>query len=104
MGARPSNLALRLATAAVGVPIILGTNYFAPPLAFYIIVLGAALVGAQELFAMTHQHDRVSQWAGILLSAAASVIVFVRYDAPDALLAVLVGVPLCGLPGTLGCL
>ncbi|HXN30519.1 MAG TPA: phosphatidate cytidylyltransferase [Polyangiaceae bacterium] len=101
MGARPSNLALRLATAAVGVPIILGTNYFAPPWAFYIIVLGASLVGAQELFAMTHQHDRVSQWAGILLSAAASVIVFVRYDDPDALLAVLVGVPLGGLLVTL---
>ena len=101
MGARPSNLALRLATAAVGLPVILGTNYFAPPWAFYIIVLAASLVGAQELFAMTHQGDRVSQGAGILISAAASVVVYTRSDDPDAMLAVLVGVPLAGLLVTL---
>jgi phosphatidate cytidylyltransferase len=101
MGARPSNLAMRLATAAVGLPIILGTDYFAPPWAFYLIILGALLVGSHELFAMTHPTDRVSQWAGILLSAAASAVVFARYDDPDAVLAVLVGVPLTGLLVTL---
>jgi phosphatidate cytidylyltransferase len=101
MGAAPSNLAVRLATAAVGVPIILGTNYFAPAWAFYVIVLGASLVGAHELFAMTHQHDRASQWAGIVLSAAASLVVYSCYDDPDALIAVLVGVPLGGLLVTL---
>jgi phosphatidate cytidylyltransferase len=101
MGAAPSNLAVRLATAAVGLPIILGTNYFGPPWAFYIIVLGASIVGARELFAMTHHNDRTSQGAGVLLSAAASVVVYLRYDDPDALLAVLVGVPLGGLLVTL---
>jgi phosphatidate cytidylyltransferase len=101
MGPAPSNLTVRLATAAVGLPVILGTDYFAPPWAFYLIVLGASLVGARELFAMTHPHDRTSQWVGIFLSAVASGIVYLRYDDGDALLAVLVGVPLSGLLVTL---
>jgi phosphatidate cytidylyltransferase len=101
MGAAPSNLALRLATAAVGVPLVVGMTYLAPPWAFYLVVLAASLVGAHELFAMTHQHDRVAQWAGVLLSAAASVVVYLRCGDPDALLAVLVGVPLVGLLITL---
>jgi phosphatidate cytidylyltransferase len=101
MGAAPSNLALRLATAVVGLPIILATAYFAPPWAFFVIVFGASVVGAHELFAMTHQNDRASQWAGVLVSAAASVVVYARYDDPDALLAVLVGAPLGGLLFTL---
>ena len=101
MGAAPSNLAVRLGTAAVGLPVILGTNYFAPPWAFYLIVLGASLVGARELFGMTHPHDRASQWIGIFLSGLASGVVYLRYDDADALLAVLVGVPLSGLLVTL---
>jgi hypothetical protein len=36
---------MRLATAAVGVPIILSLLYIAPPWAFYLLVLPAALVG-----------------------------------------------------------
>jgi phosphatidate cytidylyltransferase len=97
-----SNLALRLATAAVGLPVVLGIVYLAPPWAFYLVVLAASLVGVHELLAMTHPHDRVSQVAGIALSAAASVTVYLRYDDPRALLAVLVGLPLAGLVLTLG--
>lgn len=100
--AAASNLALRLATAAVGVPIILALVYAAPPWAFYLVVLAASLVGAHELLAMTHPGDRVSQLAGVVLSAAASVTVYLRYDDPRALLAVLAGLPLAGLLITLG--
>jgi phosphatidate cytidylyltransferase len=101
MAAKPSNLAVRLGTALVAVPVILALLYLAPPWAFYVLVLGVSLVGAQELFAMTHQSDRVAQAAGVVLSAAASVAVYLRPADPSALLVVLAGVPLAGLLFTL---
>jgi phosphatidate cytidylyltransferase len=91
-----SNLALRLATAGISVPVILGLLFLAPPWAFYLLVLGAALVGAHELFAMTHPKDRISQAIGVLLSLAASLTVYLYPDDSRSLLAVLVAVPVSG--------
>src|SRR5271156_2927590 len=91
-----SNLALRLATAGISVPIILGLLFGAPPWAFYLLVLGASLVGVHELLAMTHPKDRASQGLGVLISAAASLIVYLRPDDSRSLLAVLVVVPVSG--------
>jgi len=91
-----SNLALRLATAGISVPVILGLLFAAPPWAFYLLVLGAALVGVHELFAMTHPNDRLSQGLGVLSSAAASLAVYLRPDDSRSLLAVLVIVPVSG--------
>jgi len=90
----PSNLVLRLATAAVGLPVIIGLLYWAPPGAFYGLVLLASLVGVRELLAMTHPGDRLAQAVGIAIAAVASLTVYFRSDDPRALLAVLVGVPL----------
>jgi phosphatidate cytidylyltransferase len=101
MAAAPSNLAVRLATAGVGLPAILTLVYAAPPWAFYLLVLVTSLVGAHELFAMTHPQDRTAQWAGVLLSLGASLAVYLRNDDPRALLAVLVVLPLAGLLVTL---
>jgi phosphatidate cytidylyltransferase len=91
-----SNLILRLATAAVGVPVILGLLFAGPPWSFYVLVLAAALVGVTELLLMTHPKDRVSQAFGVLLSASSSVAVYARPNDPRVLLAVLVLVPLAG--------
>jgi phosphatidate cytidylyltransferase len=99
--AAPSNLAVRLATAGVGLPAILMLVYLGPPWAFYVLVLAVSLVGAHELFAMTHPLDPVAQWAGVALSLGASLTVYLRHDDPGALLAVLVVVPLAGLLITL---
>jgi phosphatidate cytidylyltransferase len=96
MAGGPSNLALRLATAAVAVPIILYSVFIAPPLFFYVIALCASLVGVHELLAMTHPTDRVSQVIGVVVSAIASVAVYFRYDDPRTLVTVLVAVPLMG--------
>jgi phosphatidate cytidylyltransferase len=101
MAGAPSNLAVRIATALVGLPLVLVLTYLAPPWAFYAVVLVASLVGAHELFAMTHPQDRASQWAGVLVSAAVSITVYLRHDDPRALTAVMVGVPLVGLVVTL---
>jgi phosphatidate cytidylyltransferase len=94
--AATSNLVMRFATAAVGVPIILSLIYIAPPWGFYLLVLAAALVGAQELFAMTHPGDRVSQAVGVLVSAAASGAVYCWSGDARVLVTVLVVVPLFG--------
>ena len=94
--AAASNLVMRFATAAVCVPIILSLVYIAPPWAFYLLVLGAALVGAQELFAMTHPCDRVSQGVGVVVSALASAAVYCWPGDVRVLLTVLAVVPLFG--------
>jgi len=94
--AAASNLGLRFATAGVGVPVILSLIYIAPPWAFYLLVLGAALIGSQELFAMTHPGDRVSQAVGVLVSACASAAVYCWSSDARVLVTVLVVVPVFG--------
>jgi phosphatidate cytidylyltransferase len=91
-----SNLALRFATAGIGVPVILSLLYVAPPWAFYLLVLGAGLVGARELFVMTHHGDRVSQAIGIGLSAVASVALYLYPQDPRVLVTLLVAIPVLG--------
>ena len=94
--AKAGNLTLRLATAVVGVPAILAPLYVAPRWAFFLLVFPAAIVGANELFSMTHEHDRVSRALGVLLSAVASLAVFFFHDDPRVLVTVGVGIPLLG--------
>jgi phosphatidate cytidylyltransferase len=94
--AKASNLTLRFATAGVGVPVILYLVFLAPPWAFYILVFLAGLVGTQEVLAMTHPGDRVSQAVGVLLGAVASAAIYFAGSDPRVLVAVLVTVPVLG--------
>src|SRR3954453_3613977 len=71
-----SNLAVRLATAAVGAPLIIALLYKGPPWGFYLLVLPATLIGAWELFNMTHPGDRVSQGMGALMTALTSLATY----------------------------
>jgi len=101
MPAPASNLVVRVATAAVGVPAILSLLYLAPPWAFYLLVFPAAMVGAWELFGMTHARDLGSRIFGVLLSAATSLAIFFFADDARVLVSVLLAVPLVGLLVTL---
>jgi phosphatidate cytidylyltransferase len=94
--AKASNLAIRLTTSAVAVPGILALIFIAPPWAFYLLVLAATLVGAAELFGMTHAGDRVSQVVGVLVTASASVAYFFFHDDARALSTLLVAIPILG--------
>jgi phosphatidate cytidylyltransferase len=96
MATRASNLALRLATAAVGLPIVIGVLYAAPPWGFYLIVLPAALVGVYELLAMTHPSDPVARGVGVVISLAASLAVYSQTTDSRVLLTVFLLVPLAG--------
>jgi phosphatidate cytidylyltransferase len=91
-----ANLAIRLATAGVGVPLILALIFVAPPWAFYLFALAAALVGVGELLAMTHPNDRITQGIGIAVAAAASLAVYVGYRDLRVVLTVLLVVPILG--------
>jgi phosphatidate cytidylyltransferase len=92
----PSNLAIRLLTAAFAVPAILALLYYGPPGAFYALAFPAAMIGCAELFAMTHPGDRVSQAIGVLISAVTSAVVYVFTSDPRVLVTVLLVVPLLG--------
>ncbi len=97
MAAPKSNLAIRLLTAAVGTPAILALLYLAPAWSFYLLVLPVTLIGASELFAMTHPGDRVAQGAGVVLSLLTSLTLY-RFglSEPRALVTLLVLVPALG--------
>ncbi len=69
-----SNLAIRLLTAAVGIPIILGILYAGPALAYFVLVGVAMLVAAVEFFGMSHPGDRLGQSLGAGLSLAVYVL------------------------------
>ncbi len=88
-----SNLLARVATAAVGAPIILALLYRAPPLAFYALVFPAALIGSYEFFTMTHPGDRPAQAAGVVLSAIASLAVYCGEADPRLPLSAFVAIP-----------
>jgi phosphatidate cytidylyltransferase len=87
---------MRLATAAVCVPIILGLLYPAPPWAFYLLVVAVALVGMREFFGMTHPGDKTSQGVGLVVSAVASAAIYLYGEDPRVVATVLVAVPLFG--------
>src|SRR5262249_38466268 len=96
MARQPSNLALRLGTAAVAVPLILLLLYRGPAWGFFLLVFPAAVIGSWELFAMTHAGDRVAQIAGVIVSAAASLVIYFFGHHVRAVYSVLTLVPLRG--------
>ena len=92
----PSNLFVRLATAVVAVPLILLLLYRGPPWGFYLLALPAALIGSQELFAMTHEGDRVSQAFGVAMSAGVSLALYFLGSDIRVVLAIVAIVPVAG--------
>ncbi len=64
----PTNLAVRIGTAAVLAPLVLAVLFFAEPWAWFCVIAFASGVGAAELFGMTHPGDRVSQAVGACLA------------------------------------
>lgn len=91
-----SNLAIRLLTAAVVAPALIGTLFFASPLAWYAIVFVASLVGASELFGMTHPNDAISRAAGVAMTGAVSLTLYFFGTRPPALLTLIAAVTIVG--------
>lgn len=92
-----SNLALRLITAAVAVPPLLLLLFRGPAWGFYLLVLLVALLGAFELFRMTHPGDVVSQGIGVAFTAAVSIALYLHPRDPRVLVSILVLLPTFGI-------
>ena len=63
-----SNFAVRLLTALVGIPIILGILYVAPPIGWFALCAAAMLIATWEFLSMTHHDDPMGRWLGMVLS------------------------------------
>jgi phosphatidate cytidylyltransferase len=70
------NLAIRLLTAAIASPVILGVLFFGPADAWFGLVLCTQLAAAFEVLGMTHPGDRVSQLVGVLLTGIVSAALY----------------------------
>jgi phosphatidate cytidylyltransferase len=92
-----SNLTIRVLTAVVAIPLLLALLFLAPAIAFYALVAAACLIGASELFAMTHPGDRISQALGILMTLAVSAGLYFFGRDPRAFLAILLVVAILGV-------
>lgn len=95
------NLATRVLTAFVAGPAILGLLFFAPPIAFYGLVLVATFVGATELFRMSHPEDGVARGIGTAICLAVSLALWFGGAQPLVLVGIVVGVPMLAMIVTL---
>lgn len=92
-----SNLTLRLLTAAVVVPPLLLLLFRGPAWGFYALVLLVAVLGAVELFRMTHPGDAVSQGIGVAFTAAVSLALYLHPHDSRVLITILLLVPTLGI-------
>ena len=91
-----ANLAVRIATAAVGAPAILLILYRAPHWGGFLLIFIATLIGAWELFGMTHQEDPQGRMIGVGLTGAVSAVFYWCSGYPKHYIAMRVVVPLLG--------
>ena len=92
-----SNLAIRLLTAAVVVPPLLGLLFKGPAWGFFALVLVATAVAASELFRMTHPDDLLARGIGIATALGACAVTYLCSNDPRALLGMVAVVTLVGL-------
>jgi phosphatidate cytidylyltransferase len=92
-----SNLATRLLTAGVVVPLMLLLLYVGPVWGWSALVLAATALSAAEFFHLSHPNDGVSRTAGILLTVAFSAGVYWGEDDPRVLVTLLALLPLVSL-------
>jgi phosphatidate cytidylyltransferase len=88
-----SNLAVRLATAAVGGPAILAILYFGAPEWWLAFVALAAAIGAAELFGMLCPNDLISRIFGVVMTEAVIGILWRFGLDPRALLTLIFVMP-----------
>jgi phosphatidate cytidylyltransferase len=92
-----SNLALRLATAAVVVPLLLALLFLAPAWGFFVLIAVASAICALEVFRMTHPGDLVSQVLGVLTTLGVASALYIAGGDARVLVTLLIGVPLLGM-------
>jgi phosphatidate cytidylyltransferase len=92
-----SNLAVRLVTAGIAVPLLLLILFKAPPFAFGLVAIVAAVLGSREVLRMTHPGDAVAQGIGVVQCAVVTTVIALAGDDERLVIAMLLGVPLFGM-------
>ncbi|HKO47159.1 MAG TPA: hypothetical protein VJV79_05520, partial [Polyangiaceae bacterium] len=80
-----SNLKVRLLTAAVVVPPLMWLLFLGPAWGFFVLVLVAAAISADELFRMTHPGDGIARAIGVLTTLAVAVSLYLFGSDPRVL-------------------
>lgn len=91
-----SNLAQRLATAVVAIPVLVWLLFPGPAWAFYVLALLVTILGARELFMMSHPDDAISQAIGVLMTSVVSAAMYLGSGDLRVVLTILISVPLLG--------
>ena len=78
-------------------PLLLALLFWGPAWGWYVLVLGAGLVGAHELYSMTHPGDRVSRGIGVLVCLGVSLCLYLYTTDARVLLTVAFVVPIIGV-------
>lgn len=97
MAQAKSNMLVRLITGFIGAPLILALLYLGPAWGWLLFVSAAAMVGAFELFSMTHPGDRVSQAIGVILTVAVIGVLWTFGADAKVLLTLLLVMPIVGM-------
>ena len=97
----PSNLVLRVVTAVVAGPAVLALVYLGPAWAWAAFLGLATVVGAHELFGMTHHGDRPAQAVGVVMTLGVFSTCWLFGRDPRSLLAVAFALPLAAMLLTL---
>jgi len=94
---QPSNLLMRVATAAVAAPLILLLLYLGPAWAWLLFISTATVIGASEFYGMTHAGDRVAQIVGIAMTVGVLELVYFRGFDAKTLLALILLLPIAAI-------
>jgi phosphatidate cytidylyltransferase len=92
-----SNLAQRILTAAIAVPALLWFVYWAPPVAFGLLVVAAAVICAREFYGIVAKTSRRLVWLGPIVSASIVVALGLFPGDPRVWAAVAALLPLLAL-------
>lgn len=92
-----SNLAVRLITAGIAAPLLLLIMFRAPPFAFALVVIAAALLGSREVLRMTHPGDAIAQWIGVVQTVVVAAVIALAGADERLVVAMLIGMPLLGM-------
>ena len=84
-----SNLKVRLLTAAVVVPPLMWLLFRGPSYGFFLLVMFAAAIAADELFRMTHPGDGIARGFGIVTTLGVAASLYSWGSDPRALLTLL---------------
>lgn len=92
-----SNLTIRIATAVLAFPLVLGAIVGCPAWVWYLVVVFGVAAGSLEFFSMTHPGDRVAQAIGVASALGVSLTLYFHGDSAQAVLMVLLAVPMIGM-------